>query len=501
MDQENNFRRRKSEDGYSDANRSDNGNRNYRENDDRSNNFNRDNRNDNDRYRGNNNGGNYERRPYNNDERPNNNYRDGNRTYNSGNAERRPYGDRPYNSGNSERRPYSGDRPYNNGGNYEQRPSRPRYNNDNNSEYKPRTYNQPRQGYNNYNQGSSSSSEEAGERRKRPRIGERLSPGSDKRGNNYGERSNNNYGERSNNNYGERNNSYGNRGNSYGNRQSSYGGGYGNQRRSNFGGGNRPYDPNAKYSQKKQLEYKETLTDPNTPLRLNKYLANAGVCSRREADEYIQAGAVKVNGEVVTELGKKVIRADKVMFHDQLVSLEKKAYILLNKPKNCVTTSDDPQERITVMDLIKGACNERIYPVGRLDRNTTGVLLLTNDGELASKLTHPKFVKKKIYHVVLDKPLTKADMQQIADGIELEDGKVHADAISYAKEEDKREIGIEIHIGKNRIVRRIFDHLDYKVIKLDRVYFAGLTKKNVTRGKWRYLTQKEVDMLKMGAFE
>ena len=261
------------------------------------------------------------------------------------------------------------------------------------------------------------------------------------------------------------------------------------------------YNPHAKYSMKKQIEYKELHTDPDEPIRLNKYLANAGVCSRREADEFIQAGVVKVNGEIVTELGTKVKRSDEVHFHDQLVSIEKKVYILLNKPKDYVTTSDDPQNRKTVMDLVKGACRERIYPVGRLDRNTTGVLLLTNDGELATKLTHPGFMKKKIYHVYLDKNVTAADMKQIADGIELEDGEIHADAIEYASETDRKQVGIEIHSGRNRIVRRIFEHLGYKVIRLDRVYFAGLTKKNVRRGDWRFLTEKEVDMLHMGAFE
>ncbi len=261
------------------------------------------------------------------------------------------------------------------------------------------------------------------------------------------------------------------------------------------------YDPNAKYSMKKRIEYKETHIDPNEPIRLNKYLANAGVCSRREADDFIQAGVVTVNGEVVTELGTKVLRTDKVMFHDQAVSLEKKVYVLLNKPKDYVTTSDDPQQRKTVMDLVKDACRERIYPVGRLDRNTTGVLLLTNDGELASKLTHPKFLKKKIYHVYLDKNLTAADMQQIADGIQLEDGEIHADAIEYASPTDKSQVGIEIHSGKNRIVRRIFESLGYHVTKLDRVQFCGLTKKNVRRGDWRFLTEKEVDMLRMGAYE
>lgn len=252
---------------------------------------------------------------------------------------------------------------------------------------------------------------------------------------------------------------------------------------------------------KKQIEYKETHVDPDEPIRLNKYLANAGVCSRREADEFIEAGVVKVNGEIVTELGTKVKRSDEVHFHDQLVSIEKKVYILLNKPKDYVTTVDDPQNRKTVMDLVKGACRERIYPVGRLDRNTTGVLLLTNDGELATKLTHPQFLKKKIYHVFLDKNVSAADMKQIADGIELEDGEIHADAIEYANETDRKQVGIEIHSGRNRIVRRIFEHLGYKVIRLDRVYFAGLTKKNVHRGDWRFLTEKEVGMLRMGAFE
>ncbi|MBO7167692.1 MAG: RNA-binding S4 domain-containing protein [Bacteroidaceae bacterium] len=261
------------------------------------------------------------------------------------------------------------------------------------------------------------------------------------------------------------------------------------------------YNPHAKYSMKKQIEYKEKHYDPDEPIRLNKYLANAGVCSRREADDFIQAGVVKVNGEIVIELGTKVKRTDIVLFHDQQVNIEKKVYVLLNKPKDYVTTSDDPQNRKTVMDLVKGACRERIYPVGRLDRNTTGVLLLTNDGELATKLTHPQYLKKKIYHVHLDKNVTAADIKQIADGIMLEDGEIHADAIEYASETDRKQVGIEIHSGRNRIVRRIFEHLGYKVIRLDRVYFAGLTKKNVRRGDWRFLTEQEVSMLWMGAFE
>ncbi len=296
-----------------------------------------------------------------------------------------------------------------------------------------------------------------------------------------------------------------NRGGGY---NSNRGGGYNNNRggyNNNRGGGYRQhtpgYDPNAKYSLKKRIEYKEENFDPTEPLRLNKFLANAGVCSRREADEFIQAGVVTVNGEVVTELGTKILRTDEVKFHDAPVSLEKKVYVLLNKPKDYVTTSDDPQQRKTVMDLVKDVCPERIYPVGRLDRNTTGVLLLTNDGDLASKLTHPKFLKKKVYHVHLDKNITAHDLQQIRDGITLDDGEIKADAVDYADERDKSQVGIEIHSGKNRIVRRIFESLGYRVTKLDRVQFAGLTKKNLRRGDWRFLTEKEVDMLRMGAFE
>ncbi|WP_297153057.1 pseudouridine synthase [uncultured Prevotella sp.] len=287
----------------------------------------------------------------------------------------------------------------------------------------------------------------------------------------------------------------------YGQQRGGYNrGGYGQQ--SGYNRQHTPgYDPNAKYSLKKRIEYKEENFDPNEPIRLNKFLANAGICSRREADEFIQAGVVSVNGEVVTELGTKIKRTDEIKFHDQPVNLEKKVYVLLNKPKDCVTTSDDPQQRKTVMDLVKNVCPERIYPVGRLDRNTTGVLLLTNDGDLASKLTHPKFLKKKVYHVYLDKNVTAHDMQQIAEGIELEDGEIHADAIEYASDTDKSQVGIEIHSGKNRIVRRIFEHLGYRVVKLDRVQFAGLTKKNLRRGDWRFLTEKEVEMLRMGAFE
>ena len=379
-------------------------------------------------------------------------------------------------------RPQGGGYNNNRAGGYQPRQQaggyRPRYNNNNNDAeggYQPRQQGgyQPRQqgGYQNRQQGGGYN-------------------------NNRGGGYNNNRGGGYNNNRGGGYNN--NRGGGYNNNR----GGYNNNNR---GGGYRQhtpgYDPNAKYSLKKRIEYKEENFDPTEPLRLNKFLANAGVCSRREADEFIQAGVVTVNGEVVTELGTKILRTDEVKFHDAPVSLEKKVYVLLNKPKDYVTTSDDPQQRKTVMDLVKDVCPERIYPVGRLDRNTTGVLLLTNDGDLASKLTHPKFLKKKVYHVHLDKNITAHDLQQIRDGITLDDGEIKADAVDYADERDKAQVGIEIHSGKNRIVRRIFESLGYRVTKLDRVQFAGLTKKNLRRGDWRFLTEKEVDMLRMGAFE
>lgn len=260
-------------------------------------------------------------------------------------------------------------------------------------------------------------------------------------------------------------------------------------------------DPHAKYSKKKQLEYKKSEVDFSKPVRLNKFLANAGICSRREADDFIKAGVITVNGEIVSEMGVKVMHSDKIMFHSQLVRSEKKVYILLNKPKDTVTTSEDTHDRRTVMDLVKNACSERIYPVGRLDRNTTGVLLLTNDGDLASRLTHPKYDKKKIYHVVLDKPLAIADFESIIAGVVLDDEKIAADSLNFIKEDDLKHLGIEIHSGQNRVVRRIFDKLGYKVVRLDRVYFAGLTKKNLPRGKYRFLSEREVSMLKMGAYE
>ena len=429
--------------------------------------------------------------------------RDGNRSYNREGGYNRPSynnregGDRPYrprfnSNGEGSDRPQRsyGDRPqrpsYNREGG--DRPYRPRFNNNNEGGDRPQRSYGDRPAYGDRPQRPSyNNNRDGGDRPYRPRFNNN---------NEGGDRPQRSYGDR------PQRPSY--------NRE---GGDRPYRPRFNNGGEGRPqgfarpqrrtgdYDPNAKYSKKKQIEYKEQFVDPNEPIRLNKFLANAGVCSRREADEFITAGVVSVNGEVVTELGTKITRQDVVTFNEKPVQIESKVYIVLNKPKNCVTTSDDPQERLTVMDLVKNACQERIYPVGRLDRNTTGVLLLTNDGDLASKLTHPSFKKKKIYHVWLDKNVAIEDMEKIANGLELEDGEIHADAISYASEDDKSQVGIEIHSGRNRIVRRIFESLGYHVTKLDRVYFAGLTKKNLGRGKWRYLNEREVNALRMGAFE
>ncbi len=405
--------------------------------------------------------------------------------YNGGDGQQqRPYRPR-FNSQNgegAEGRPqrYNNYSNYNGGDGQQQRPYRPRYN----------SYN----GHNSYNGGDSQQ-----QRPYRPRFNSQNGEGAEGRPQRpYGGG------------YGYNNGGYGDNG--YGRPQYRNGGyGQNNARGGRFGGGNgygRPqrqhsadYDPNAKYSKRKQIEYKEQNADPDAPIRLNRYLANAGICSRREADEFIQAGVVSVNDTVVTELGTKVKRSDVVKFHDQTVNIERKVYVLLNKPKDTVTTTDDPQERKTVMDLVNGACLERIYPVGRLDRNTTGVLLLTNDGDLASKLTHPKFVKKKIYQVRLDKDLTQEDFDKILSGVELDDGEIHADALNFVDEAKKNEVGIEIHSGKNRIVRRLFESLGYRVTKLDRVLFAGLTKKGLRRGEWRFLTQTEVNRLYMGSFE
>jgi len=243
-----------------------------------------------------------------------------------------------------------------------------------------------------------------------------------------------------------------------------------------------------------------TKNAPDEIIRLNRFIANSGICSRREADDLITNGMITVNGKVVTELGTKVRRDDEVVYKGKRLTAERKVYILLNKPKDYVTTVDDPHAKHTVMELIEGACDVRVYPVGRLDRNSSGVLLLTNDGELTTRLTHPSFKKRKIYHVGLDRKVNPNDLDKILKGIELDDEKIQVDAIDYVEGSDGSEIGIEIHSGQNRIVRRIFESLGYRVTKLDRVYFAGLTKKNLPRGKWRFLTEKEVNMLKMNRF-
>lgn len=460
--------------------------------------YNRDNNNNQDGYYNRDRGGDRYSRPsynrYNNDNQSRSSYnRDGNERprFNRENGERRPR----INTGNRPQRSYNNDgneRSYNrdnNGGRYERsynrdnndRNSRPSYNRDNNDRNNRPSYNRD----NNYNREDRpwrQNSQDGGDGPRFRRPSPNSSGGSYSNGNSYGNRSGGDMDR-------PRRPRF--------NPNPSRGGQFSGRPRPRTDG----YNPNDKYSKKKQIEYKELYVDPSEPIRLNKYLANAGVCSRREADEFITAGVVSVNGEVITELGTKITRGDLVKFHDQPVSIERKVYVLLNKPKNCVTTSDDPQERRTVMDLVKNICNERIYPVGRLDRNTTGVLLLTNDGDLASKLTHPKFMKKKIYHVHLDKNLAGSDMEKITQGIELEDGEIHADAISYVGDNDKKQVGIEIHSGKNRIVRRIFESLGYRVNKLDRVYFAGLTKKNLRKGDWRFLTEQEVNFLRMGSFE
>jgi 23S rRNA pseudouridine2605 synthase len=235
-------------------------------------------------------------------------------------------------------------------------------------------------------------------------------------------------------------------------------------------------------------------------IRLNRFIANSGVCSRREADELIGRGHISVNGKRVTDLGTKVGHSDDVRYKGRRLSAEKKIYILLNKPKGYVTTVEDPHAEHTVLELIGNACPERVYPVGRLDKDTTGVLLLTNDGDLTGKLTHPRFNRKKIYHVFLDRPVAKDDLFRLTTGIELDGMKVSADAVSYADPDDRSQIGIEIHSGQNRVIRRLFESMNYRVKKLDRVYFAGLTKKNVQRGKWRFLNEKEINMLKRGAY-
>ena len=250
-------------------------------------------------------------------------------------------------------------------------------------------------------------------------------------------------------------------------------------------------------AERKRVKLKAPLKDAGL-LRLNRFISNSGVCSRREADDLIRKGLITVNGKVITDMGIKVSQRDNVRYRNKRLSAEKKVYILMNKPKGYVTTVEDPHAEHTVLELLADKCPERVYPVGRLDKTTTGVLLLTNDGELTGKLTHPKYERKKIYHVFLDKDVTKNDLLKLTEGIELDGEVVNADAVSYADPADKTQIGIELHSGRNRIVRRMFENIGYKVKKLDRVYFAGLTKKNLPRGKWRFLSEKEIIMLKRG---
>lgn len=260
----------------------------------------------------------------------------------------------------------------------------------------------------------------------------------------------------------------------------------------------RDYKSFSKKSLRKDEMSEKAESNADGKIRLNKYISNAGICSRREADQFIASGVVKVNGEVVTELGYKINPGDLVQFDGQRLTEERKVYLLLNKPKDYITTADDPEGRKTVLDLVKGACKERVYPVGRLDRNTSGLLVLTNDGDLTKKLTHPKFGIKKIYHVTLDKNIKQEDIDKLVEGVELEDGKSHFDTIYFlGQAHTKNQLVVELHSGKNRIIRRMFEHLGYEVVGLDRTQFAGLTKKDLPRGRWRYLDEKEIGMLKM----
>lgn len=260
---------------------------------------------------------------------------------------------------------------------------------------------------------------------------------------------------------------------------------------------NKPFDRRNNNSSFKKRITKNRPRPEKDGLRLNQFIAHAGICSRREADKYIIAGLVSVNDKIITAMGHRVMPTDSVKFNNEKISSEKKVFLLLNKPKGYITTSDDPQKRKTVMELIAGACKERLYPVGRLDRQTTGLLLFTNDGEMAKKLTNPKQNVKKIYHVTLDKNLTAADMRKIDEGVSTEEGRIEVGTISYIKDAPKKEIGLEMYYGKSGIVRALFQHLGYSVSKLDRVYFGGLTKKDIPRGRHRFLTEQDIAMLKM----
>ena len=402
-------------------------------------------------------------------DRPRRSFGDGERRggYGQG-GERRPYGEHPRHS--------YGDRPQRS---FDDRPQRGGYDRENNG-YGER----PRRSF--------------GDGERRGGYGQ----GGERRS--YGDRPRHSYGERPERSFGDRPQRSG-----YGKPAGRQGGGYGRPSFGKPGGFRRKDDEagiNRMLSRKPQLSDMQLSDNDTVPtriqeeVRLNKFIANSGVCSRREADQLIQAGVVTVNGEVVTELGTKInVLTDEIRFNGERLKGEEKMYIVMNKPKGYVTTASDPHAEKTVLDLIKG-CPVRVFPVGRLDKNTTGVLMLTNDGDIAEKLTHPSYDKKKIYQVILDRPVSQEDFNRILEGVELNDGPVRADELEYIDSDDHKKIGIEIHSGKNRIVRRIFESLGYDVRALDRVYFAGLTKKGLKKGEWRYLSEGEANILKMGAY-
>ena len=423
------------------------------------------------------------------------------------------------NSGYSDNNPRAnnqrGGRPYQNGGNNYQRGN-------NNGFGGGRNRNFDNNGYGNNNSRYGNGGDRYGNQN------DRYGNGNSRYGNNQNSR----YGNNQNNRYGNQNDRYSNGNDRYGNNQNSRYGNNGGYRRdngnnggyNNYNDGQQPRQrggygrPGSKYTVDEQgyhhkkywdhsdrkkkafdeaVEREDDFMENDGKIRLNKYLANSGMCSRREADRMIKAGQVEVNGETVTEMGVKVSLDDEVKFNGMIIKPEHKRYILLNKPKDYITTLKDPNARHTVMDLIEGACKERVYPVGRLDRNTTGVLLFTNDGDLAKKLTHPSNEVQKIYHVTTDKAVSVADIEKIMEGLELEDGFIKADEVGYLDQHNKCEIGIRIHSGRNRIVRRIFEYLGYDVVKLDRIMFAGLDKKGLSRGRWRFLNDREIGFLHM----
>ena len=454
--------------------------------------------------------GNSERKPLQLRKKSDLNFNNEKRSYNNFNNDRRPstYGNSRPNSGNQHSNRFNSNsgNSFNNDGNRYRNNEGGGYSNERRNNYgnNTRYNNDGGGGYNTERRNSYGSNN---------RYNSNEGGYNSERRNNYGNNRYNNESGGGSYNSGERRNNYGgggNRPNSFNNNNR-----FDKPRTSNYAQGNsenygnssqkvnyRPRKKNAEGKERKSFSPYKEVVDLTKPVRLNRYLANAGICSRREADEYIQAGVISVNDVIVTELGTKVLPTDAIKFHEQTVRTERKVYLILNKPKDYVTTVEDTHDRKTVMDLVRNACSERIYPVGRLDRNTTGILLFTNDGDLAARLTHPKYEKKKIYEVLLDKDLEEADFNKILhEGIEIEEGvTIKADDLAFVKEDNRKKIGIEIHSGQNRVVRRIFDKLGYKVRHLDRVYFAGLTKKNLPRGKFRMLNGKEVSMLKMGAY-